>query len=83
LETEFTTAEGAVRVIDCMPIRSELVLRLGYGHVVPWIREVGRRTLAFAGPDTLTLDPMLSTTAKATTWSPSSVSTRASTPRSG
>ena len=76
LETDFRTAEGAVRVIDCMPIRgerpevlrrveglsgrvrmrSELVLRLDYGHVVPWIREVGRRSSAFAGPDTLTLD---------------------------
>jgi GH15 family glucan-1,4-alpha-glucosidase len=76
LETEFTTADGAVRVIDCMPIegdhpdvhrrvegisgrvrmRSELVLRLDYGSVVPWFREVGRRTSAFAGPDALTLD---------------------------
>jgi GH15 family glucan-1,4-alpha-glucosidase len=76
LETDFTTAEGAVRVIDCMPVRgtqpdvfrrveglsgrvrvrSELVLRLDYGHTVPWFREVGRRTSAFAGPDTLTLD---------------------------
>jgi GH15 family glucan-1,4-alpha-glucosidase len=76
LETEFSTAEGDVRVVDCMPVsggrpdiyrqveglsgrvrvRSELVLRLDYGHVVPWFREVGRRTSAFAGPDTLTLD---------------------------
>jgi GH15 family glucan-1,4-alpha-glucosidase len=76
LETEFTTAEGAVRVVDRMPapherpdvfrrveglsgrvpMRSELVLRLDCGHVVPWVREVGRRTSAFAGPDLLTLD---------------------------
>jgi GH15 family glucan-1,4-alpha-glucosidase len=76
LETEFTTAEGAVRVVDCMPVRgdrpdvfrrveglsgrvrvrSEVVLRLDYGRVVPWFREVGRRTSAFAGPDALTLD---------------------------
>jgi hypothetical protein len=76
LETEFTTADGAVRLVDCMPVpsdrpevfrrveglsgrvqlRNELALRLDYGHVVPWFREVGRRTSAFAGPDTLTLD---------------------------
>jgi GH15 family glucan-1,4-alpha-glucosidase len=76
LETDFTTAEGTVRVVDCMPVRgerpdvfrrveglsgrvrvrSELLLRLNYDHVVPWFREVGRRTSAFAGPDTLTLD---------------------------
>jgi GH15 family glucan-1,4-alpha-glucosidase len=76
LETDFATAEGTVRVVDCMPVsggrpdvfrrveglsgrvrvRSELVMRLDYGHVVPWIREVGKRTSAFAGPDTLTLD---------------------------
>jgi GH15 family glucan-1,4-alpha-glucosidase len=77
LETEFTTAEGAVRVVDCMPVqsdgrsdvfrrveglsgrvrvRSTVMMRLDYGHVVPWFREVGKRTSAFAGPDALTLD---------------------------
>jgi GH15 family glucan-1,4-alpha-glucosidase len=77
LETDFTTAEGAVRVVDCMPIghdgrsdvfrrveglsgrvrvRSEVIIRLDYGQVVPWFREVGRRSSAFAGPDALTLD---------------------------
>jgi GH15 family glucan-1,4-alpha-glucosidase len=76
LETEFTTPDGAVRVVDCMPVtgdrpnvfrrvegisgrvrmRSELVLRLDYGYVAPWIREVGRRASAIAGPDALTLD---------------------------
>jgi GH15 family glucan-1,4-alpha-glucosidase len=77
LETEFTTAEGEVRVVDCMPMqhdgrsdvfrrvegmsgrvpmRSEVTILLDYGHVVPWFREVGRRSSAFAGPDALTLD---------------------------
>ncbi|GAA5127277.1 glycoside hydrolase family 15 protein [Pseudonocardia adelaidensis] len=76
LETDFTTADGAVRVVDCMPIRaerpdlfrrveglagrvpvrSEVLLRLDYGHVVPWFREVGRRTSALAGPDAITVD---------------------------
>jgi GH15 family glucan-1,4-alpha-glucosidase len=36
-------------------VRSEVAIRLDYGHVVPWFREVGRRTSAFAGPDALTL----------------------------
>jgi GH15 family glucan-1,4-alpha-glucosidase len=76
LETEFNSAEGAVRVTDCMPIRathpqiyrrvealsgrmpmrSEVVLRPDYGHVVPWFRDVGQRSVGFAGPDALTLD---------------------------
>jgi GH15 family glucan-1,4-alpha-glucosidase len=77
LETEFTSAEGTVRVVDCMPmhddgrsdvfrrveglsgrvrVRSAVTMRLDYGHVVPWFRETGMRTSAFAGPDALTLD---------------------------
>jgi GH15 family glucan-1,4-alpha-glucosidase len=77
LETEFTTADGTVRVVDCMPmhgdgrsdvfrrvegiagrvgLHSEVTIRLDYGDVVPWFREVGRRSSAFAGPDALTLD---------------------------
>jgi GH15 family glucan-1,4-alpha-glucosidase len=81
LETDFTTDDGAVRVVDCMPVRpdrrdggrpdvfrrveglsgrvhvrSEVTIRFGYGDTVPWFREVGRRTTAFAGPDALTLD---------------------------
>ena len=103
LETEFTTAEGAVRVVDCMPmrttaartcsggveglsgrvrVRSEVTVRLDYGHVVPWFRVVGRRTSAFAGPDALTLDGD-ERRATATTSSPTSGSTRASTSSSG
>ena len=77
LETEFTCADGAVRVVDCMPVqldgpsdvfrrveglsgrvrvRSTVTMRLDYGQVVPWFREIGLRTSAFAGPDALTLD---------------------------
>ncbi|WP_219417046.1 glycoside hydrolase family 15 protein [Pseudonocardia nigra] len=76
LETDFTTADGTVRVTDCMPVRkglpdvfrrveglsgrvrmrSEMVLRTGYGRVVPWVRQTGRHLLAAAGPDGFTLD---------------------------
>jgi len=76
LETEFTTADGAVRVTDCMPIRSaepdvcrrvvglsgrvrmrsEVVVRFDYGHVLPWVRREGRRTELLAGPDRIVLD---------------------------
>jgi pentatricopeptide repeat protein len=76
LETEHTTQDGRVRVVDCMPVRdaeptlvrrveclegrvtmrSELGLRLDYGHVVPWLRRRGERTEAFTGPDRLILD---------------------------
>ena len=77
LETDFTCADGAIRVVDCMPVRNDgrsdvfrrveglvgrvrvrsaITMRLDYGHVVPWLREVGRRTTAFAGPDALTID---------------------------
>jgi GH15 family glucan-1,4-alpha-glucosidase len=39
--------EGSVRM------RSELVIRFDYGHVVPWVRHVGDARLAVAGPDAL------------------------------
>jgi GH15 family glucan-1,4-alpha-glucosidase len=75
LETEFETDTGAVRVVDCMPIREvhpqvvraveavrgrvemrmELVMRFGYGKVVPWVRRVNGQLVAVAGPDALAL----------------------------
>ncbi len=39
--------EGSVR------IRSELVIRFGYGEVVPWVRHLGDARQAVAGPDAL------------------------------
>jgi GH15 family glucan-1,4-alpha-glucosidase len=71
LETEWDTAEGAVRVVDFMPPRGEapdivrivqgitgavpmygeLRLRFDYGHVVPWVRNLGDAIEAVAGPD--------------------------------
>ena len=76
LETRFETADGAVTLIDFMPIRgrnpdcvrivigergrvpmcAELVLRFGYGAIVPWVRKLGDGTLrAIAGPDMVVL----------------------------
>ena len=75
LETELHTAGGAVRIIDCMPLRDsrtdmvrivegvsgtvrmnlELVIRFGYGVVVPWVRREGHTLVATGGPDTLEL----------------------------
>ena len=72
LETRFETAEGAVTLVDFMPVRGrdpdcvrivvgergrvamtmELVLRFGYGAIVPWVRRLEDGTLrAVAGPD--------------------------------
>src|SRR3954447_25538996 len=75
LETEFHTAEGTVRLIDCMPITEgrtdlvrivervrgavrvevEIIIRFGYGIVVPWVRREGHTLIATGGPDTLEL----------------------------
>jgi GH15 family glucan-1,4-alpha-glucosidase len=76
LETRFECADGAVTIIDFMPLRdrvsdlvrivrgergrvtmrSELVLRLGYGAIVPWVTRLEDGTLrAIAGPDMLLL----------------------------
>jgi GH15 family glucan-1,4-alpha-glucosidase len=75
LETEYETAEGAVRVTEFMPprgeapdivrivegirgrvpMRSELIIRFDYGHIVPWVRSVDDWLVALAGPDALCL----------------------------
>ena len=84
LETEFETADGTVRLIDCMPpwpdrtdlvrvvegvrgrvpMRMELIIRCGYGVVVPWVRRVDSALLATAGPDSLELRSAVETTGK-------------------
>jgi len=38
-----------------MPIRMELILRFGYGHVVPWVRRRDYGLSAVAGPDAVEL----------------------------
>ena len=76
LETRFDCREGAVRLIDFMPLgrdhckivrlvmgergkvdmQAELILRFGYGAVVPWIQRLDDGTLrAIAGPDMVVL----------------------------
>jgi GH15 family glucan-1,4-alpha-glucosidase len=76
LETTFETRDGAVTLIDFMPVRdghseivrlvvgtrgtvamqTELVLRFGYGAVVPWVTKLEDGALrAIAGPDMVVL----------------------------
>jgi len=75
LETELETAEGAVTLIDLMPIfgqgtdvvrivagqrgrvpmRMELLIRFGYGAIVPWVRAIDGGIEAVGGPDVLRL----------------------------
>jgi GH15 family glucan-1,4-alpha-glucosidase len=76
LETDFTTADGAVTLIDFMPLRAqvsnvvrlvvgtrgrvamriELVLRFGYGALVPWVTRLEDGAVrAIAGPDMVIL----------------------------
>ena len=75
LETEFETADGIAKVVDCMPIREDhpqvvrvveavrgevamrmdLVIRFGYGSMVPWVRRADGLLSAIAGPDALAL----------------------------
>jgi GH15 family glucan-1,4-alpha-glucosidase len=76
LETEFTTTEGSVEIIDFMPpreqdchlvrlvrgkagrvkMRSELIIRFGYGAFIPWVTRLENGDLrAVSGPDMLVL----------------------------
>ncbi len=75
LETEVTTAEGRIRLLDFMPprgtnpdivriveglegkvqVRMELIIRFGYGSVIPWVRRRHGGLEAVAGPDALIL----------------------------
>ena len=75
LETDFQTAGGTVRIVDCMPpwenrtdivriveglrgrvsMRMELVIRGGYGAIIPWVRRVDGALLATSGPESIEL----------------------------
>jgi GH15 family glucan-1,4-alpha-glucosidase len=76
LETSFENDEGAVTLVDFMPLRetgsevvrlvigkrgemrmrTELIIRFGYGAAVPWVVRLDEQTLrAIAGPDMVTL----------------------------
>ncbi len=75
LETELECVDGAVRLVDFMPVRgeapdvvriveglrgtvrmrTEITVRFDYGSIVPWVRRVGKDTLAVAGPEALLL----------------------------
>ncbi|MDX6439791.1 MAG: hypothetical protein QOF45_2374 [Gaiellaceae bacterium] len=61
---DFMPPRGAepdlVRIVEgvegSVPIRMELVIRFGYGEIVPWVRRVGEDIrVAIAGPDALAL----------------------------
>jgi GH15 family glucan-1,4-alpha-glucosidase len=49
-----------LRYVECLQgsvtVRSEVSLRLDYGHIVPWLQGQGRRVRAFAGPEAVTVD---------------------------
>jgi GH15 family glucan-1,4-alpha-glucosidase len=75
LETRFECNEGAVSIIDFMPVkaaqshvvrlvvgergsvamRTKLVLRFGYGAIVPWVTRLDGALRAIAGPDMVVL----------------------------
>ena len=50
-------APDIVRIVEGLdgevPMRSELVIRFDFGHVVPWVRRVDDARVAVAGPDAL------------------------------
>ncbi len=49
-----------VRIVRCVEgevhMRTELVMRLEYGHDIPWVRQTDRGLSAIAGPNALVLD---------------------------
>jgi len=50
-------APDIVRIVEgldgAVPMRSELVIRYDFGHVVPWVKRVDHSRIAIAGPDAL------------------------------
>jgi GH15 family glucan-1,4-alpha-glucosidase len=52
-------APDIVRIVEglsgSVPMRSELVIRFDYGHIVPWVRRIDEGLVAIAGPDALCL----------------------------
>ncbi len=46
-----------IRIVEgldgSVPMRSELVIRFDFGHIVPWVRRVDHARIATAGPDAL------------------------------
>ncbi len=53
-------APDVVRVVEGISgrvtMRCEVLLRFDYGHVVPWVREVGGELVGIAGPDAVWLN---------------------------
>src|SRR5205809_5433120 len=50
-------APDIVRIVEgldgSVPMRSELVIRYDFGHIVPWVQRVDHARVATAGPDAL------------------------------
>jgi GH15 family glucan-1,4-alpha-glucosidase len=50
-------APDIVRIVEgldgSVPMRSELVIRFDFGHIVPWVQRVDHARVATAGPDSL------------------------------
>jgi GH15 family glucan-1,4-alpha-glucosidase len=53
------TAPDIVRIVEGLrgrvEMRSELVIRFDYGHIVPWVQRIDHARLATGGPDALCL----------------------------
>jgi GH15 family glucan-1,4-alpha-glucosidase len=52
-------APDIVRIVEGIsgrvPMRSQLIIRFDYGHIVPWVRRIDDARVAIAGPDALCL----------------------------